>query len=71
MKYVHEKIVVIGSVWLIILPYTGFPLGWKKFFTVITGLIFLYIGLLLHKRVTELARSNHTEIRTDTFTETI
>jgi hypothetical protein len=71
MKYLHEKVIIGGGIWLILLPYTGFPSSWKSVFTVVTGIAFAYIGLLRYKKIKKAEQANHTEIKTGTFTESL
>lgn len=70
MKFAQEKIVIGCGVWLILLPFTGFPLGWKRGLTVATGIIIVYIGALLYKKARVRSQKKYTETKTETFTET-
>lgn len=53
MKYnkymIKVKTILILGVWVMILPYLGFPYYFKNILFSITGLIFIYIGYLLYK----------------------
>lgn len=71
MKFIQEKTIIIGGIWLVVLPYTGFPSSWKTVLTLVTGLAFTYIGLLQYKRSKAAERSMHVETRTETFTEVV
>ena len=43
------KIIFILGVWVVILPYLGFPYSLKDILFSVTGLIFIYFGYLLYK----------------------
>lgn len=68
MKETQEKILIGVGVWLLVLPFTGFPRGWKTVLTLVSGAIVVYIGTLLW-RATKLRKIGET--KTGTFTETI
>ena len=70
MKMIQEKTVIGLGVWLMVLPFTGFPSSWKTVLTVATGLVALYFGALLFKRARTAMLASHEETRTETFTET-
>ncbi len=70
MKSIQEKIIIGCGVWLIVLPFLGFPVGWKMVLTTITGVVLTYVGSLAYKRSLVKKNSMGTEIRTETFTET-
>ncbi len=71
MKLVQEKMVIGLGIWLIVLPFTGFPSSWKTFLIVLTGLVLAYVGALLFKNAKTHHAEQHAETRTDTFTETV
>ncbi len=71
MKYTQEKTIIGGGIWLIVLPYTGFPSSWKTVLTLLTGILFTYIGSLQYKRAKEGDHSSRIETKTETFTETV
>lgn len=66
----EQKLLVIAGAWLFILPFTGFPHSWKTVLTVITGLIVIYLGVLLWRRDRAQYHAPRYETRSDTFTET-
>ena len=69
MNIKKEKLVLGLGVWLIVLPFLGFPETWKMVLTVVTGVIITYVGALLLKR-SRMPNSLATETKTETFTET-
>lgn len=69
MKYINEKTIIIAGVWLVILPYTGFPGSWKTVFIIITGLILLYVGIAQLKKKKQSDVAKNPEVKTGTFTE--
>lgn len=74
MKNIKEKIIIFIGVWLLVLPSMGFPSNWKSVFMVITGVVSIYVGLLMYrgaKKVSLNPRSKvGNEIKAETFTET-
>ena len=70
MRYTQEKCIIGAGVWLVILPFTGFPRGLKTVLTVLTGVFLLYVGALIYKRVRTQGTQVTGEIHTGTFTET-
>jgi CDP-diglyceride synthetase len=68
MKLLQEKIVIGAGVFLIILPFTGFPSSWKTIFTVFIGVVLAYIGALIFKRTT---KQKSPETKTETFTQVV
>ncbi len=69
MKLIQQKIITIAGLWLIVLPFTGFPRSWKTLFTVVTGMVVAYIGALMWKRAS--AKEKKPEVKTDTFTQVV
>lgn len=43
-----ERTLFIISLWIIVLPFLGFPEFWRKIFFVITGLMLFYLGYLFY-----------------------
>ncbi len=70
MKVLHEKVIITCGVVLMLLPFTGFPLFWKKVLTVLIGLVVTYFGLIILRGIRRHKREEHSEKRTETFTET-
>lgn len=67
-----EKIVIGLGLWLAVLPFLGFPLGWKSVLTAATGIVLMYLGALLYRKFRMMsAAANKVETRTETFTETL
>ncbi len=71
MKSSAEKIIIGCGVWLIILPFTGFPRSWKNAILIITGVVILYLGTRLWRTAAVRKMRRTQEVRTETFTETI
>ncbi len=71
MKNINEKIILIAGIWLVVMPYTGFPSSWKTVFMIITGLVLVYVGIALLKKKKQQDRSANAEVKTGTFTEVI
>ncbi len=69
MKISLEKIVIGSGVWLVILPFTGFPHGVKTVLTILTGIVVVYVGALIWKRERNSRVTTVVEIKTETFTE--
>jgi hypothetical protein len=69
MKFIHEKSIIGGGIWLVVLPYTGLPSSWKTVLTIVTGLVFLYSGLLQYKKAKAVSREVGMETKAQTFTE--
>jgi len=69
MKTIQEKIVIGAGLWLILLPFTGFPSSWKMILAAVMGLVLVYVGALLFKKAREQHAGNG-EKKTETFTET-
>lgn len=71
MKLTQEKIIIGLGIWLLVLPFTGFPSSWKTLLTVATGVVVIYLGALLFKKARTRARSASVETKTGTFIETL
>jgi uncharacterized membrane protein len=71
MKNINEKIILIAGIWLVVMPYTGFPSSWKTVFMIVTGLVLVYVGIALLKKKKQQDRSANAEVKTGTFTEVI
>ncbi len=46
-----ERTLFIIGLWIIILPFTGFPPSWKTFFFVITGISIIYLAYLFYTQI--------------------
>jgi uncharacterized membrane protein len=68
MKFAQEKVLLGCGVWLIILPFLGFPQVWKDILITVTGVVVTYVGALLYKKFR--TRASMMETKTETFTET-
>lgn len=68
MKYIQERTVIIAGVILVLLPFSGFPRGWKMWITGLVGLVLIFVGTLLWKKAHPIHKTDET--RTQTFTET-
>ena len=43
-----EKTLFIIGIWVMILPFLGFPNNWRKVFFLITGLAIMYLAYLFY-----------------------
>ena len=43
------RILLFLGIWLIILPYLGFPYSWKEILTTLTGFIVLLLSYLFYR----------------------
>lgn len=43
------RIFLIISIWVMVLPYLGFPYFWKNLLFTVTGLVLAYSSYLLYK----------------------
>jgi hypothetical protein len=59
-----QRLICIIGIWIMVLPYIGIPLSWKKILFFITGLITFGLGYLLYReRRTYLSGSkNHSQV---------
>ena len=71
MKLLETKIIIGLGVWLMVLPFTGFPNNWKSWLTVLTGVVVVYISALVFKSMRVHEKTAHPEVKTETFTETV
>ena len=55
-----------------IIPFTGFPYGWKLALYVLFGAIILVLSLLIRRELHEVLRTLHGShaVKNDTFSET-
>ena len=50
--------------------FLGFPIEWKNFIYIISGLLVTVLSILIRKELVEVIKHLHTEvIKTDTFSE--
>ncbi len=53
-----------------LVPFSGFPLGWKNFLYVASGVVIAVFSALIRKELHEVLRHLHTEpVQTETFAE--
>jgi hypothetical protein len=71
MKLIESKLLIALGVWLIILPFTGFPRDWKYVLGAVTGAVVAYFGALLFRRSRMQHAGEHREMRSETYTESI
>lgn len=45
-----ERTLLILGIWVIILPYLGFPSSWRSIFLIITGLALIYLSYIFYKQ---------------------
>lgn len=67
-----EKTLFIIGLWIIVLPFLGFPGSWKTVMLILTGLALIYLGYLFYMEAKErLAKiENQTESFIDNISET-
>jgi threonine/homoserine/homoserine lactone efflux protein len=71
MKSTAEKIIIGLGVWLVILPFTGFPRSWKTVLMIASGLVIVYLGARLWRTAHVRTINKKDEVYADTFTETV
>ncbi len=59
-----EKTLFIVGLWIIILPFLGFPSSWRAVLFVITGLIIIYMAYLFYIEVKARLGKNSEETKT-------
>lgn len=64
---IYARITAIVGLLLVLLPFLGFPTSWKTFFSVIAGIVLLYVGYKEYRSI-EGARRRKEE-KTKTYTE--
>ena len=60
------RILLILGVWVVILPYLGFPYSWKDFLITVSGFGLIYFSYMLYKE--SKAKEKNSEIF-DNFSE--
>ncbi len=62
-----ERTLFIIGLWVIILPFLGFPNNWRQIFFVITGfiLIFLYYSFYKQAKTYQLKNDDHSKTFVD------
>ena len=48
-----EKTIFIIGLWIIVLPFLGFPGSWKTVMLVLTGVALIYLGYLFYMEAKE------------------
>lgn len=64
-----EKTIFIIGLWLIVLPFLGFPGSWKTVILVLTGIALVYLGYLFYMEAKE--RLAKIENQTESFIDNI
>jgi hypothetical protein len=64
-----EKTLFIIGLWVIVLPFLGFPSSWKKVLFVLTGIALIYLGYLFYMEVK--ARLAKNDNQTKSFVDNI
>jgi len=62
-----ERTLLIGGIWIAVLPYLGFPYSWKNILFTISGLVLVYISYTLYQK----EKADHEEKAADNFSENI
>jgi hypothetical protein len=62
-----ERTLFIIGLWVLVLPFSGFPSAWRTLFFVVTGLAIMYIAYLFYleakRRISD--NSNHSKTFVD------
>jgi hypothetical protein len=45
----RARILLFLGIWIVVLPYLGFPYSWKDVFTILSGLGVIYVSYRLYK----------------------
>lgn len=48
-----EKTIFLVALWIIVLPFLGFPGSWKTVISVLTGVALIYLGYLFYMEAKE------------------
>jgi len=64
-----EKTLFIIGIWIIILPFLGFPDTWRKIFFIITGFMLVYLSYIYYQQAK--SRISKNENRSKTFIDNI
>ncbi len=64
-----ERTLLIIGVWVMILPFLGFPLSWRQILFVLTGLALMYLAYLFYKQAK--SRQEKEDNRSKTFVDNI
>lgn len=67
IKHNHFRMFLWLGIWVLILPYFGVPMGWKKLLWVLTALILFYYAY--REYVLRQAARAKKKIQMDTFAE--
>lgn len=52
-----------------LIPLSGFPLYWKNFLYMLSGILIATFSLLIRKELNEVLKRLHTDVVTNTFAE--
>ncbi len=58
-----EKTLIIIGIWVLVLPFLGFPSFWRAFLFEITGLIILYLAYLFYIEAKAILYKNNIETK--------
>jgi hypothetical protein len=64
-----EKTLFIIGIWIVIIPFLGFPDTWRKILLTITGFMLVYLAYLYHQQNKE--RLSKVENPSKTFVDNI
>lgn len=64
-----EKTIFIIGLWIIVLPFLGFPTNWKTVMLVMTGIALIYLGYLFYMEAKD--RLSKIENQTESFIDNI
>lgn len=62
-----ERALFIIGLWVLVLPFSGFPSSWRTLFFVVTGILIMYIAYLFYLQAKKniLSNSNHSKTFVD------
>lgn len=63
------RILLVLAIWLVVLPYLGFPYSWQDVLVSLTGLVLVYLGFLFYKNYKALEPQKSKEKTFDNFSE--
>lgn len=62
-----ERTLFVIGLWVVVLPFSGFPSTWRTLFFVVTGLVIMYIAYLFYLEAKRriLGEGNHSKTFVD------
>jgi hypothetical protein len=59
-----EKTLFIIGIWIVILPFLGFPDTWRKILFIITGFMLIYLAYIYYEEVKDRIAKNDNRSKT-------